>query len=1563
MLTPKDANLAVDSEDDDAFAALEDDLSPGEAQRVLDTMRPLSKEEEKILDDLPEIDDLRKVDDAEQEKWLLDKTRDGYRAMDKVLEDSVYGDDMDHEEKLERLGLDTDSGLGFDSYLYPNLTPPSQGDPGLILAWPIEAISDYFTSRRAKSKDREAASKAVDSAISKGLTSGGDFDRSVYLTFGWNTRAGKYGQIGDGIPEVRAVVVKRVRAGDPKAIAFYKAVLKSGYTPTKKDPGLAQLSGDGNVLVGIAGEDSLGAAITEILSGPAPTRAQGTADKMVQAAVTKLRSGNPIQPGELAIIARLAKAGHPGAKALYDNLMRVGTSRVKLSGADESGDWFYKLNPLRYVTKTSEERTFEDKEREGWSKNADLQKQLAKRQEVLTQAEKAAAAQAAVKAAQDQAVATEQQLKAIAASLSGVLVDSAGAFVGSFVGHEKPTTISKVVSSALAKAGKEDRAAELYDKILSKKPLSKEEVSDVREIAKILHREKVVHGDLIDKEESAKEATSAMHGAFVGAALCAGVQAARRKNEICGRAALVLQRKIGTSGTLSGKDARAAVVLDKQTKKLRDLVHAHASGKATGQLDQGAALQKAVIVGAAKAAMTDVEKQQLAAIQKLAAAGNPRATEALNRLKASGAIVGGDVMGFSFGDALKYATAPIWWPAQQLAKGAKWTGQQLGIVSKGSPSPEQVRLNMLRAAAQRRKAAAARAAAADAQTQAELRAQQSIADAADAEAEAADAQALSQEAAMRTKEIEADPEMANIDSSGDTFGDTSGAFVGSWESHVDVLGKKFVKKAAEKSPTGAKIRAGAVVYKKIKAGDPKAKASLKAMIARSQKGDQQATRDLRAIYAGRQAVVARDKAVRKEARIAKRRARNAKVVAVQRRLEAGIANKLVRLERKHDLNKASRVERHAAAGNKRAKSYIAAQMAAAKKGDKKAKKTVANLAIAHKINTAAPTKRERRNLAAASHLYRRAKKNDPKAIRQVQVLQAAANKGNPNAKRAVKRLNTAKDLEMVLALGAVAATTAAAAKKQKNRKKSRAEHQQTLANTKSKLRSGTATREELAEGAQAAHALGDKQGVAVLAKAAAKAPSATLTLQKTAAVVTAKEAGSPEAKAAISESFDAAKSGNPAEIKAMGNVVAAQTLADVQAGRPVPQAMRDAVNLQERVAAKDPVATQEVRQIEAAATMASPPPEATAAAITLAAAAVTSKALAAKPQAKREFLEKVNPPLSPEEAAGAKQKLDAYVASAKAGTITAEEGVAAEKLASRMNQHHTAAVIAAMAPPPPPSTPLTSLPDEPQLPIKGAWNLVKESLKALTFSTRDPLANWREGVSAMSKSAAPAAPATTAGGCDDAMGWSPFPWLKKYLPIILPGITAATATASLATAIAQKNSSTKPAAPAAPAAPVAPAAPAVVAKGLQAKPTAEATSTEGDEPEGPHMTDPVRKIIASAVDSKKMSRQDFNRAVNLYAGPQATAKEKAAVGAKMLGFLQKKKIALDTSSVSGAFVGAEKTFKDFVSEALQQKKMSRRDFNKAVEKQVGSSSTPEKKVAVGQTMLKFLAARGVQVET
>jgi hypothetical protein len=154
------------------------------------------------------------------------------------------------------------------------------------------------------------------------------------------------------------------------------------------------------------------------------------------------------------------------------------------------------------------------------------------------------------------------------------------------------------------------------------------------------------------------------------------------------------------------------------------------------------------------------DRIKLAKLRTAAFKKNPRAIQALIALQKS--AVSGE-MGFSLDDALHYAAMPITVPTKLAWKATKWTGQKLGLISKGSSSPEDVRLAMLRAAASRRQAATARARAADAQTEAELRTQQQLAAAADAEAEAADAEAAAKSEAMRTKEIEANPDLANVD--------------------------------------------------------------------------------------------------------------------------------------------------------------------------------------------------------------------------------------------------------------------------------------------------------------------------------------------------------------------------------------------------------------------------------------------------------------------------------------------------------------------------------------------------------------------------------------------------------------------------------------------------------------------------------------------------------------------------------------------------------------------------------------------------------------------------------
>jgi hypothetical protein len=1563
VVSPAEQSLATESEDDDAFTALREDLSPGEAQEVLDTMRPLSPAERQILDDIPELEGMTRVDDAEQEESLINRARSGYRAMDQVLDDAVYGDTMTDEEKLERIGQDTDLGWGLPGLSsIKKLTKRIPGGKfvGRLASTPLNAakwagkkvastamkfvpgrdagkaklvkgaysklltqhanwlgLQDQKAGRRVQPASvyrQQSKAWAVAQLKQAGLPTstqvsgadvlgadfvGADVMGSWYNPFSWfanlidvmfNGRAkqqmstvgpdqsqsatDEYGNPVDSSTTDQSTQQSPDGTNTTEAYPADAAATAEAYPD-----GGAQMeaypdaSSQGDLLSGISGDDSLGAVAQEILAGVTPIVSKpnkpvvSKEDQMMQIAVKKLRSGNPIAPGELAIISRLASAGHPLAKKLYATLLAGGVT--KISGSD-SGAWVHKLSPA-YWFKSSEEKKLVDIEKDKWKENAELQKQLGKRQVVLDQAERAKAAAEAVRVAKEQAAATEAQLKAISASISGVLIapaksDSMGA---SFVGHEKPTPIAKVVLVALTKAGKKDRAAAIYAKIISGKSLDAGELADSREIIKILQNVKVVHGDL---HQATPAYLTAVHGAFVGGCLQGNIEMALQKNKICGKAATVLGQQIDGRSPLTPANAKSLHALCQKTSSLRNVVTSHASSKVANGLEQGKDLQKSIIVGAIGAAMSPAEAKMIEAMQKLAKAGNPRALEGLKRLKASGAIVGGDHIGFSVSEAFKYATAPVWLPAKALAKGAKWVGQKTGIVSKGGSSPEQQRLSMMKAAAQRRKAAAAKAAAADAQTQAELRAQQAIADAADAEADAADAESLAKEAAMRTKEVEADPSQYTSDESG------ADAFIGKEDAAI-------VGKAKAQDATGVKIRSGMALYKKAKAGDPAAKAAIVKMVAKAKKGDQQAVKDVRAVQAGMRAVKAQQKAQKKQARVLVAKARKAKVRAVQKKLEAAVANKLVRIERKHELKKLAKVERKAAAGNKSAKAYIVKQVTLAKKGDKKAAVRVQKLRLVKNVRKAAPTTSERRNLAAAGSLYAKAQKGNPKAVRQIMVLQDAANKGNPNAKRAVKRLQVAKAVAAAITTGAVTSAVLTT-KKGKKQKMTKAHAQELVAKAKSKAAARSGSREELAAGARAAQALGDKKTAGTLAVAASQAPSATETLKKTATVVAAKEAGNPEAKTAINASFEAAKSGDAAEIKKMGNVLAAQTIDDVNKGNPVPPAMRDAVNLQERIAAKDPVAMETAKQIAEAATSESPAPEAVAAAISLAAAGVTAKAMAAKPAARKEFLEKVNPPLSAAEATVAEQKLSEYMAKAKDGTITPEEGVVAERLAERMNKPKVAAQIAAMAPPAPPTTPLSSLPDMAQPPITGVLSLLKESLRALTFTTRDPLANWREGVS--TRAARSAKPVVPLAGNDES-GWSPFDWVRKNLSILMPTTALAASAASLATSIAAKRQSGKPAPAPAPApAAVAPAAPAA--------------------PEAP----------AAVVAEKPVTS-------------------------------------------SGA-APAVKTFKDYVSEALAAKKMSKGDFNRAVEAQTGRDAAPQTKTAVGQKMLEFLTSKGIKID-
>ena len=1781
LLVPADGNIADDTEEDDAFEALREDLSPGEASEVAETMRPLSEEEQMILETTPGLKGLTRVDDAEHEDWMIENSRRGYTALDPILDDAIYGDSdlgwgfhipgvsslkklgrgayrgvrrtvampvnlamrapgialrapgmaygtargalgiipgfrpggqqdpgdqsdpssqdpnaqpypsdpatddtyasqgdshmNQREEAMERLGLDSDSGWGFH---IPGVSSLKKLGRGAYKYGKKGVFTPINLAKRAAMKfvpNRDAAKARLVKNLHKKLwvehanwlaiqdqKAGLPLQPQKYAMVSklWATSKIKQGGLptkftvsaGDVLgndilgndlmgawwnpfswfSEKSQIIVNQTQGErapvGPDGQPLPQGVSPDGMDPNAvpppaEDPNAAPVAedaaeGDTDMTTGIAGEDSLGAFATEILSGVAtqdPAIASAKANQFLTLIVYKLKSGKPLSPREVAQISTLAKTGNPKATKIYSVLLKAGAAMA----GDDSGAWLYKLNPAywlkskderrlidmergmweenaklqkqlsrkgvvieqaqrakaaslavaqakaetdaseaqlkqieaaimgddsgawahmlnpTYWFKSSEEKKLTDIEKAKWIENAKLQKDLAKRQEVLDQANKAKAASEAVAQAKAQAAATEAQLKEIEASISGELIRDLNADVnGSFVGHEKPTAVTKVVLDALDKTGKRAAAKALYAKISKGEPLSPEELKEARGIARLLNRVKVVHGDLIT---GSGDLTSVLHGAFVGACILGGISAARERNAKLGRAADHLANRCASGEALTPVEKKATAKLITETEKLRNFTKAHVSGTVFVGHDKAAKLRKVSFLGAAKV-MSEADKKMLGDIMKLAKAGNPRAVKALEALKKSGDIMGGDFIGLSLSSAFKYATAPVWLPAYGAYKGVKWTGKKIFGGSGKGATPEQVRLAKLRAARQRAIAAQAKARAADAQTEAELRAQEAIASAAEAEAQAADAEALSKEAAMRTAEVEANPDMANPGQSDD--GDTAGEFVGGW---TELLGKdtkeaKIVKKAGEKSATGMKIRAGAKMAAKIKAGDPKSRAALKTMIEKSNKGDKQAKRDLNAVWAGRQANLAKEKAQKKQIALAARKAQKLKVIAAQRKVEARIATKLARTERRVQLSHYAKVEAKAAKGHKPSIAYVKKQVVASKKGDSKATARVNAMKLGRTVRLASPTKRERRNLAVAARVVDRARRNDPKAIRQIALHKAAAKQGNPNAKRAMKRYEVMAPVVAAVATGVIVGS--------KSKKKANKKHNdQVAAVTKAKkdLAAGKGTREEFAAGARAAQALGDKATAGELAVAAANAPSATERLKKTATVVAAKEAGNPEARAAIAESFEKAKTGDPEAIKRTANVVAVQTIDDINKGKPVSPAMTDAINLHERIAAGDQAAIEQAKAITAEATKPNPIPEATAAAVTLAAATITTNALASKPKAKAEFLAKVNPPLGAAEKGSAEAEVSTILAKAKAGTVTPEEGERGVRLAERLGQPRLAAQISSMSPPLDYSDPRSTLPDMPLAPITSFGQFLKESLKAITFSTRDPLGNYRGGIAARSKEQSPVEPVSSSG-------WSPFAYFKSASPWIAPIASATAAAASITNLISSKQHKAAPAPSPAPTPAAAPSvAPAPVVETVTQTPsdaalTAQPAATAQGEatPEYSAKQDELFALL------NKRAEGSFTEADRQHALKIAKELKLPLVTAK----LEASKPTTSKGDDEGILPPDEKlSAKQLVQHALNNKTMSRNDFNKVA---AGKPQNAEK-------LLAFLSSKGVKV--
>ena len=1241
-----------------------------------------------------------------------------------------------------------------------------------------------------------------------------------------------------------------------------------------------------------------------------PAKDNPYADKIVKTIALKLRAGGPMSASDLGLLSSAAKEGNVNAQKLLVLL----ESRGVAQNTDTSGlePWMYKLNPS-YWFASSRKKRFIDAEKKDWVENAKLQKQLAKQKDILEQAERAEQASKAVAAAKEQSAATEAQLKEIESSLKG-------AMSGTFVGHEKIMPISEVVANALAKAGKKDTASKLYGKIRAGQSLDKDELKQAKQIANLIGRMRVVHGDLVDTSE----ATLTMHGAFVGACVMGGIGAAQEQTVKQQQFAEAIAKKLASGQALSTAERNGLAKVLQDQARLHKFAASLVSGQAFIGCPEKKTWTRGAFVGAMKA-MSASDKKMLGTIVKLAKLGNPRAQKALTALKRSGEIMGGTFIGSGLSSFFHYATAPIWLPAKGITKIFAPKG-------KGGGSPEDQRLNAMKAAYNRKRAAEARAAAADAQNEAEQRAQQAIADAADAEADAADAEAAAKAAKTQTAEYQANPDTIPAD--------TSGTFVGATDAELEALMKKatapgskitpqqvkILAKANEKSPTGTKIRAGATLYKKSRSLNPTvrlpANKAIKIMVMKSKKGDPQAQRDLNAVKAGRIAVRTKAtltkqsrlqarvaaKAQRKQAVLAARAARKAKVIAFQKRYEAAVANKLAQGSRRRELRKLAIVERKAAKGDPKAKAFVAKRVAAAKGGDKKAVAQVRGMQLGRAVRKSVTTRRERQNMQFAQAMAKRLRKNDPKAIRQYLVWKDAASKGNPNAIRCLQRLALAGALTATVATGVVVLPKVLAKRDKKAKAKpltpgspERAAAEQRVAAAKKKAKAGTATREELTAAARTANQLGDKASAGALAMAASKSPSSTEKLKQVGNTVAAAQAGNPAAQAALDKALEGAKAGKVDDIQTLGHVMAARTVDAANKGEPISPTMADAINLQSRAKAGDPAAQETLANVSEAATQPNPAPEAVLAAAGAVGAAALGSALATRPQAQRELMAKVNLPIPASEKNAAEAEVAQYVAKANEGTITPREGVRGVELALRLGKPKLAAEISAKSPPcdEPWGADLSSLPDEPLLPITGARELIRESIKALTFTTRDPLANWREGVAGRSKDSVPppAAPVTSSGR------WSPFSFFMKsnkalLLAPLIPGVAPIAASAAAAASIAnlakgsgQKQPKTAKAEVPAAASTAAPAA-------APSPESPEASETAG---EFIGSADEFKNLIAEALKSKKMSKADFNKAVNASAGPDAEPFAKKALGEQTLKFLQGKNV-----TVGETFVGHQR---------------------------------------------------------
>ena len=587
-----------------------------------------------------------------------------------------------------------------------------------------------------------------------------------------------------------------------------------------------------------------------------------------------------------------------------------------------------------------------------------------------------------------------------------------------------------------------------------------------------------------------------------------------------------------------------------------------------------------------------------------------------------------------------------------------------------------------------------------------------MAAAAQAEADAADAEATAREASMLTAESEHTP-LESDDASGaagpvvtplpptpalpsaETFKASRRRAV----ARKNPKAARILAASETQTPAGVKLRASMQLYKGALKPKSKERKAVEAMVAKAKAGDKQAISDVNALKAAGIALKAEKKAGRLVAVSLAYKATVAKARAAKARAEVALGDRLARASRSRELSKVAKIERRAAAGDKKCLTFVKTHVAKAKAGDPRSKKVVDAIKLVRAERLAAPNRRERRNLAQGRKLVQRASRGDKLALAKIRVIEAAAAHGNPNAVRAKKRLQTAAARELTLKHGVIVVpgVVITASKAKKKTAKARA----TVARAEQKIASGTATREEAMAASKAAADTGDRVKSGELAAQAASLPSAKDSLQKVAPVLAAASAGNPQAAEAIERASQQAARGEPRGIETMGKVAAVKAMNDVSQGRTVEPEMQAAARDVEAAQAGDTVAKEKLTTMQAQAKEGVP--EAVKYAVYASGAAAVSRALAASPQAKVEWQQRVGvaPPDTSRE--------DVQVVSPRA---PAPSMLAASAL-------------------------MVPAPYEPLPPIRDFLGLLGAAVRALTLTTRHPFQNHREGLLALASKGAP----------------------------------------------------------------------------------------------------------------------------------------------------------------------------------------------------------------------------------